>query len=453
MPNFKEKNLKNVGIKSPTDNNLNRANYIIVEESRLVPKDILEPIIKPFLYSRKPPYMMKDEYGSDERLQEEGTISFISSSGFKVEYWYTYVKSAIKRMIKGDVGANFLALDYLISVYHGIKTKEMIRNEMEDSDPITVQMEYLNIPSGESGQSYFKMKLFKRSLKKAFYPQKNETFSKKNPYGILKTDGEIRMISVDVATRANKTSDNTIISCARLTPLIGKGYVRQLCYMESHKGKNTVSQAKRIKQIFHDFDCDYIVLDLQNAGIAVFDSLSQVTEDEERGISYPAMTCVEDFENIDEKLINQLKERTLGVNALKVVYPILATANLNSQIAVSFRSSLQKKLWEFLIGEGDAEEFLIKTNKEFVSVEDETLRSFFLSPYVQTGLLVNECIGLDMTLVSGLIKLTEKQGAYKDRYSSVSYLNWVASFFDKNIMKENENEDEWSVLMGATMVS
>jgi len=139
----------------------NRANYIIVEESRLVPKDILEPIIKPFLYSRKPPYMDQKQYGDDERLQEEGTISFISSAGYKSEYWYTYVKSAIKRMLKGDTGANFLAFDYLVSLYHAIKTKEMFRTEMEDSDPVTVQMEYLNIPSGESGQSYFKLKLFK----------------------------------------------------------------------------------------------------------------------------------------------------------------------------------------------------------------------------------------------------------------------------------------------------
>ena len=32
---------------------VNRANYIIVEESRLVPKEILEGVIKPFLETRK----------------------------------------------------------------------------------------------------------------------------------------------------------------------------------------------------------------------------------------------------------------------------------------------------------------------------------------------------------------------------------------------------------------
>lgn len=431
----------------------NRANYIIVEESRLVPKEILEPIIKPFLYSRKPPYMMKQQYNEDSRLQEEGTISFITSSWYKSEYWYTYVKSAIKRMLKGDVGANFLALDYLISLYHGIKTKEMLKNEMEDSDPMTVQMEYLNIPSGESGQSYFKLKLFRRNIKRSFYPQRSDNYQKKNPNAIQVIDGEIRIVSVDVATRANKTNDNTIISCARLIPLIGKGYIRQLLYMESHKGKNTVSQAKRIKQIYHDFDATFLVLDLQNAGIGIFDSLSQLTEDEERGLNYPPMTVANDPFNIDEKLMDQLRERTLGINAMPVIYPILATQNLNSQIAVAFRSSLQKKMWEFLISDGDAEEFLLKNHKDFIAMDDEDMRAFFLSPYVQTGLLINECIGLDMSLSNGLVRLVEKSGAYKDRYSSVSYLNWVATFFDKKIMKVNEEEDEWSILMDMTLVS
>jgi hypothetical protein len=53
----------------------NRANYIVIEESRLVPKDILEQVIKPFLEVRNPPYRLKPEYKDDKRLLEEGIIS------------------------------------------------------------------------------------------------------------------------------------------------------------------------------------------------------------------------------------------------------------------------------------------------------------------------------------------------------------------------------------------
>jgi hypothetical protein len=431
----------------------NRANYIIVEESRLVPKDILESIIKPFLFSRTPPYRLKSEYAFDDRLKEEGIISYITSAWYKSEYWFSYVKSTIKRMLSGDKTANFLAFDYLTSIYHNIKTPQMIKNEMEDMDEVTAQMEYLNIPSGQSGKSYFKLSLFGRNLKSAFYPQRLDTYNaKKNPYEIKKTEGEIRIISIDVATRANRTSDNTIISCARLIPTRGKGYERHLVYMESHKGKNGVLQAKRIKEIFFDFEADWIVLDLQNAGVLIFDNLSQITDSPERGVEYPALTVAND-NFIEEKLRIEMQERTLGLNALPVVYPILATNSLNSQIAVSFRSSLQKKLWKFLLPDGDAEEVLMKKYKDFLKHDDEGIRAFYMNPYVNTTLFIGECVNLDMTLVGGNIKLIEKEGNYKDRYTSVSYLNWIASqVFDIELLKEMDNSSDEDALLAVTMM-
>ena len=429
----------------------NRANYIIIEESRLVSKDILEQIIKPFLFSRMPPYRLKAEYANDPYYKEEGLISYITSAGYTAEYWFENVKSCMKRMASGDSTANFLAFDYLITVYHNIKTEEMIKNEMADNDPISVQMEYLNIPSGTSGKSYFKPSLFTRNIKRAFYPQKADNYnSKKNPYEIKKLNDELRIVSVDIATRSNKTNDNTIISCIRLIPLIGKGYERQLVYMESHKGANTLVQSKRIKQIFEDFSCDYLVLDLQQAGISIFDALSQPTLDDDRGTTYPAMTVANDT-FVDGRVRDELQARTLGVNAIPVVYPILASQSLNSQIAVSFRTALQKRLWAFLIPDGDAEEFLIKTNKEFTSdPNDSSSFGFFMNPYIQTGLMIGEAVNLDMSLVGGLIKLTEKAGSHKDRYSSISYANWVISSFDKSLIKESEETDDWSELMGMT---
>lgn len=413
----------------------------------------MEPIIKPFLFSRTPPWRLKPEYADDDDYREEGIISYITSAWYKAEYWYSYVRACIKRMAEGDETANFLAFDYLTATYHNIKTPEMIKNEMDDADPITVQMEYLNIPSGSSGASYFKLNMFPRTVKRSFYPQRAETYNaKKNPYEIKKVDGEIRIISIDVATRANKNNDQTSISCVRMIPMMGKGYKRSLVYMENHKGANTVSQAKRIKELHYDFENDYIVLDLLNAGVGVFDSLSQVTSHEERGIDFPPFTVVND-PFIDEKVREEMKERTLGINALPIIFPITASQQLNSQIAVAFRSSLQKKLWEFLIPEGEAEVFLTKNNKEFLDVDDSSTRAFFLSSYVNVGLFVGECINLDMSLVNGLIKLTEKPGNYRDRYTSVSYCNWIISnVFDKFLLKENEELDDWEILMGVTNI-
>ena len=97
--------------------------------------------------------------------------------------------------------------------------------------------------------------------------------------------------------------------------------------------------------------------------------------------------------------------------------------------------------------------YYIKTNKEFISdANDSENYVRFLMPYTQTSLFIGECINLEMTLVNGLIKLTEKAGNFKDRYSSLSYGNWVISQFDKNLLKETEESDDWSELMGVTQV-
>jgi hypothetical protein len=167
----------------------------------------------------------------------------------------------------------------------------------------------------------------------------------------------------------------------------------------------------------------------------------------------PAHTVLDEmFDHVDQKLREELRKRTSGVGAIPTVYPVLASQNLNSQIAASFRNSLQKKLWGFLIPDGEAEEFLIKTNKEFTGdPNDSDSFGFFLNPYVQTGLFIGECINLDMSLVGGLIKLTEKQGTYKDRYSAISYANWFISYFDRDLLKETDDTgDELQDLLAMT---
>jgi hypothetical protein len=114
---------------------------------------------------------------------------------------------------------------------------------------------------------------------------------------------------------------------------------------------------------------------------------------------------------------------------------------------------LQKKLWKFLIGDGDAEEYLLRTSAEFRknSSNDSDIFSFYLNPFVQTGLLVSECINLDMSLVNGKIKLSEKSGKLKDRYSAISYANYVIStFFDSELLREARDENPYDDVIAWT---
>lgn len=429
-----------------------RCNYLILDESRIVPKDILDSVLIPFLFQRMPNYRLLPEYANDERLKENGIISYITSCGWKQEYWFEMVKKTIKRMMNGDETSNFIALDYLLTIYHNIKSKEMIENETSDMDEIVVQTEYLNIPAGSSGKAYYKNNMFPRNIKRAFYPRTEENYSsKKNPNDFKKVDGEVRILSMDVATRANKNNDQSAIGITRLLPT-AKGYARHLVYVEVSKGKSTVLQALNVKRLCDDAQIDYVVLDLQQAGIAVFDSLTQTTVDDARGKTYEGFT-VFPHESLDDKLIDELRERTLSLNAKPIIYPILASQRLNNDVAVSFRTSLQKKLWNFLVSDGQAEEYLIKNNKDFVSVMDDPYeKAFYLSPFVNSDFLVSECVNLELNLVNGIIKLTEPTGGLKDRYSMVSYANWFISFLDKELIKEEDNSSDLESILAVTQI-
>jgi hypothetical protein len=432
-----------------------RCSYLIIDESRLVSKEIIESVMIPMMETRNPPYRQIVPYSDNSLYEEEGRISYITSAGYKSESWFQYVKTTIKRMLSGDETANFMALDYLICLKHGIKTKQMLRNEMQDLDDVTKQLEYLNIPSGQSGKSFFRISLFPRRMKRAYYPQYMDNYNaKKNPYDVPKTEGEIRILSLDIAARANKTNDITSIWVARLIPKIGVGYSRQLIYGESHKGENALFQAKRTKQIFHDLNCDYIAMDILNVGAFLYDILTQLTPDEERGIEYDPMTIAENFElDIPEKAKEDLVKRTYGVNAKPVIFPITGSQDLNSEIAFAFKDTLKRKLWDFLIGDAEAEEFLLKNYKELLT-DDGEFKAFLLNVYVQTNLLIGECLNLNMEMVNGRVKLTETPGSHKDRYSSVSYLNYVVyKYFDPTIKKmEDDSQNDWDILSSLIQV-
>lgn len=243
-----------------------RATLTIGEEFRRMKKVNYDSIVKPFAYARRSPYMDLSEW--EDLPAEEPKELLISSAYHKGLWWYTDTCKIIKRMINGE-NVGFIAFDYLIALRHKIKTKKLIERDKSTMDFITFMEEYENIPWGENTNAYFKLAMFERTRKihKAFYPQRRDEYtSKKNPYAIRRTTGEVRVISADISTRSGSINDNTIFTCTRCLPTL-EGYIREVCYMESHNGANTYTQALRAKQLFYEFEADYFVLDIQNAGM------------------------------------------------------------------------------------------------------------------------------------------------------------------------------------------
>lgn len=418
-----------------------RSTFTIGEEFRIMDKQKFDSIVKPFAYARQTPYLKNPKYSGIKCLIEEPRQVLISSAYHKGLWWYKETLDTIKMMLENK-DAGFIAFDYLIAIKHNIKTKKAIIKDKFTMDEITFLEEYENIPWGENSNAYFKLAMFNknRNIKKAFYPLRGDFLDKKkNPNEMKHIDGEIRIVSVDIATRKSSKNDNTIISCIRALPT-AKGYEREYVYIESHQGEHTGRQALRIKQIYHDFEADYIVLDLQQAGISVFEQLAVVTKDEERGIEYEAFTVFE-HKSLAKSLIEELKEKTLAMNAKPIIYPIMAGAKDNNDIAVDFRDKLQRNMCSFLVDDNSAEDFLNKHNKEFKNTTDVNLNNWYLKPYIETQLLVNESVNLEYSFLSGFVKLETVGSARKDRYTSCSYGNYFISLLEIELLKENQDSD------------
>jgi hypothetical protein len=423
----------------------NRCNDLIIDEYAQVDKTTVDEILKPFLFPWQAPYLQNSEY---ENLIEPIRLYYISSAWYANEWWKKTADNIAKQMAEGKP-AGFFATDFLCSLKHNLKTVQQIEDEKRDN--ASFDMQYGNIPGRENLNSFFQANMFKRNIRRAFYPIRKLDYGlKKNPFNIPKSDTEIRILGIDLSARKSQHNDNSVIACIKLEPS-KNGYERSLLYLESSQGEDHITQASRIKDIYYDFQADYIVMDIANVGIDMFVDLSMPYYNEERGINVPAFTVMNRLE-ISPKAREDLRGKTRALaSALPIVFPISGTDDLNTDIHVAFRSSLQKKLWNFLVDDIEAEDFLIKHVKEFTNSADDTIRTFMLHPFVQMNLFLSETLNLEYIPRGNNIKLDEGTGR-KDRYSAVSYANYFCSILDKDILKEEDASDEWSVISGLTQV-
>jgi hypothetical protein len=429
-----------------------RCNDLIIDEYAKMDKEVLDNILKPFLIPRQAPFRLKEEY---KNISEPVRLYYISSAWYVSEWWYKTAMVIAQSSVEGK-SAGFFATDFLTTLKHGLKSMQQMEDEKRDN--VAFDIQYGNIPGDSNASAFYPIGFFKRTIQKAFYPLKREEYSLaknnplKSPFDIPRVAGEIRIMGVDIATRMASQNDNSVTSCIRLIPTT-KGFARNLVYMESSHGVNGIIQANRIKEIWYWFGADGgIAMDVAQAGSVLFDSLSSPYYHEEIDKQLPAFTVM-DIPEIEQKTKDEFRSRTLGINAIPIIYPISGNASLNTDMHIGFRASLQKHLWSFLIDTDEAEDFLIRTQKDFFSAEDSAMQSFLLHPYMQTSLFISETVNLswEKNKNNENIKLDEGSGR-KDRYSSVSMANYLASIYDKNLLKEeDDSSDDWSSIYGATI--
>lgn len=232
-----------------------------------------------------------------------------------------------------------------------------------------------------------------------------------------KQNGEKRILSADIALMSSSKHNNdaSAVFINQLTPTKSARYISNIVYGDSYEGLHTEDQALVIRRLYEQYQCDYIVLDTNGLGLGVYDALVRDIVDPDTGEVYPALSCYNNKE---------MAERCTSRGADKVIWSIKASPAFNSDCAVLLREGFKSGKIRLLATEYDAEGLLGDIRGYSSLSQMDRLR--LQMPYIQTTLLIDELVKLEHDESSGRVRIYERTGARKDRYSSISYNYYVA---------------------------
>ncbi|HBF5857489.1 terminase large subunit domain-containing protein [Clostridioides difficile] len=408
-----------------------RFNILIVDEFRLVKKEIQDRILKPFLnVSRNLKFKKDGKY--EDYPPEPNKELYLSSAWFRMHEAYDKFKLYVKDMVDGR-DKFVLNCNYKLSLHHGILDKERADEMKREMDAVSWIMEMESLFFGENEDAIFKSSYVNpcRTLKNPFYPPTDlEILSAKNgkvKCNLQKRKGELRIISADIAVAEGDNNDNSVYTCWRLLPEKDY-YERMVVHIESHNGMKPDKQAIRLKQLFFDFEADFLVIDTQGVGQSVLSDLLRVNYDDARNKEYNAFSHAN---------TNHLHNNFITKENYPVIFEIKAYGQINHDCIIGLLDVFLKNRIKLPINDVEANDMLNSTSG--YAKKNYTDQARMILPYKQTTLLVNELINLETVKNDGQkwLKVKEKGKARKDRYSSLAYGNYLANLLDGELKKRN----------------
>ena len=413
----------------------NRANILIIDEFRMVDKDTIDTVLKRFLTStRQPNYLNLPQYKDKEEYLESNIEIYMSSCWYKSHWSFDKSKAYTVNLLGGRDNYFVCALPYQIAIKEGLLKRSDVEDEMSemDFDEAKFNMEMGCLPFGDTDGAFFTFDDVsqRRKLKSAIYPTTlvGNSRNLKIPDLVI---NERRILSVDVALMASKKNKNDassiIINSA--IPTNNNSYTSNILYLENHEGLNTDELALIVRRLFDMYKCTDLVIDTNGSGLGVYDKLIQDMIDPSTGELYHALSCCND---------KIMAERCKVMNAKKVIWSIKANASFNNEICILLRSGFKMGKINLLVQEVEAEEVLREKIKGFDRMPPYEQLQYKL-PYIQTTLLIYELINLEHEVKGTNIKITEKSGMRKDRYSSLAYNYWVQCQLERELLQTNRN--------------
>lgn len=407
-----------------------RCNILVVDEFRMVDLNTINTVLRRFLTApRQPRYLSNPKYA---HLLERNKEIYMSSAWMKSHWSFEKAKAYTVNLLDETKKYFICGLPYQIAIKEGLLSREQIEDEMSESDfdslKFSTEMECLWY--GDTDGSFFTFDDISncRKLKTTIYsPYIINNKNLKIPDLIL---NERRILSVDIALMASKKQNNdaSAIIINSAIPTNNNNYTSNIIYMENHEGLNTDELALVIRKLFKAYKCTDLVVDCAGVGLGVFDMLIQDMIDVSTGELYPALSCCND---------KVMAERCKVDNAPKVIWAIKADASFNNKICTLLRSGFQNGKINLLVSEFEAEEVLKDRIKGFLKMPAYEQIQYKM-PYIQTTLLIYELINLEYEVKGTNVRVFEKSGMRKDRYSSLAYNYWVQCQLEREFLQETK---------------
>lgn len=410
----------------------NRANLLLLDEFRMISKDVIDTILRKFLTQKRMPKF--SELTKDERKEEyakEKNKTLYLSSAFWSDHWsYTKCTDTCQFMLDDKKSQFVCGLPYQLSITEGLLDEETVADEMAETDfsEIKFSMEYAARFWGDADGTFFDFNSIAKN-RKIKYPMLTDRLSNMlgNSQKVKippKQNGEKRILSADIALMSSKKNHNdaSAIFINQMLPTKSGRYTSNIVYCDTVEGMHTGDQALMIRRLYDEFSCDYIVLDTVGVGLGVYDALVRDIVDTETGEIYPALSCCNNQEMADRCTVK---------GADKVIWAIKGNTSLNSECAVLLREGFKTGKIRLLVTEYDADE-LLSGIKGYSSL-NPTQRTALSMPYVHTTLLIDELVKLQHDESGGKVRIYEKAGMRKDRYSSLSYNYYVATQIESKL--------------------
>ena len=405
-----------------------RANILLVDEFRMVDLDTINTVLRRFLTApRQPNYLNNPKYA---HLLERNKEFYMSSAWYKNHWSFEKAKAYTVNMLDDTKKYFICGLPYQVSVKEGLLSREQIEDEMseQDFDEVKWSMEMECLFFGDTEGAFFSFDDIgcRRTLQTAVYPP---SLINNHTYKIPElATNERRIMSVDVALMASNKhrNDASAIIINSAIPTNNNNYVSNIIYLENHEGLNTDELALVIRRLFKLYKCTDLVIDTNGSGLGVFDALIRDMVDPETGELYGALSCCND---------KDMAARCKVANAPEVIWSIKASASFNNEICILLRSGFKQGKINLLVSEFEAEEILKDKIKGYAKMQPfEQLQ--YKMPYIQTTLLIYELTKLEHEIKGTNIKIIEKTGMRKDRYSSLAYNYWVQCQLEREILQK-----------------